>query len=350
VPARLDGMSERARAGQLFMVGVPAEGPGSDGAAVIERNAPGGVVLTGRGSAGVAVVAGRTAAMQRSGGAATGGVGLFMATDQEGGQVQVLSGPGFSAMPSAAEQGRWSPQQLRASARGWGDELRRAGVNVNLAPVADVLSAALGNGNAPIGRYHRAFDTQPDPVAAHVTAFAQGMQDAGVATTVKHFPGLGRVRDNPDFTAGVTDRETTPDDPALLPFTAGVRAGATFVMTSSATYTRIDPDHRAVFSRIVLHDLIRPRLASTDLIISDDLGRAQEVAAVPTGQRAVNFLAAGGDVVLTVDPGTIGPMIDAVVEQTHHDTGFADLVAAAEERVLSAKVTRGLLPCPAEPS
>ena len=74
------------------------------------------------------------------------------------------------------------------------------------------------------------------------------MQGAGVATTVKHFPGLGRVVGNTDFTAGVVDAITTADDPYLEPFKTAIDAGVPFVMVSLATYDQIDPTHLAAFS------------------------------------------------------------------------------------------------------
>jgi len=186
-------MPARVRVGQMFLLGVPASGLGNAGA-VIAANAPAGVFLTGRSTAGAGAIARGTAEVQRVGTAASGGVGLFVATDQEGGQVQVLSGPGFSTMPSAAVQGGWSPSELQTAATGWGQQLRAAGINVDLAPVSDVLSPALGTANAPIGRYDRAYGTDPQTVAEHVAAFVRGMNTAGVISTVKHFPGLGRVR------------------------------------------------------------------------------------------------------------------------------------------------------------
>ena len=75
---------------------------------------------------------------------------------------------------------------------------------------------------------------------------------AGVATTAKHFPGLGRVRGNTDFTSNVVDTVTTADDPYLQSYEAAIRAGAPFVMVSLATYTRLDPTHLAVFSARVM--------------------------------------------------------------------------------------------------
>jgi len=338
-------MPARVRVGQMFLLGVPASGLGNAGA-VIAANAPAGVFLTGRSTAGAGAIARGTAEVQRVGTAASGGVGLFVATDQEGGQVQVLSGPGFSTMPSAAVQGGWSPSELQTAATGWGQQLRAAGINVDLAPVSDVLSPALGTANAPIGRYDRAYGTDPQTVAEHVAAFVRGMNTAGVISTVKHFPGLGRVRGNTDNTSGVTDGQTTPSDPDLQPFAMGVVAGASWLMVSSAIYTQIDAHSPAVFSPTIVQGLARDQLGFGGLIVSDDLGAAVQVAYLDPGTRAVRFLGAGGNVVLTADPNTLGPTIDAVMNATTNAT-FAAQVATAEMRVLKAKAAAGLLPCPA---
>jgi len=115
-------MPGRVRVGQLFLLGVPAAGLG-DAGAVIAANAPAGAFLTGRSTAGAAAITAFNAEVQRAGRAASGGTGLFVATDQEGGEVQVLSGPGFSTIPSAVVQGGWSPSKLQNAATGWGQQL-----------------------------------------------------------------------------------------------------------------------------------------------------------------------------------------------------------------------------------
>lgn len=258
----------------------------------------------------------------------------------------MLSGPGFSVIPSAAVQGGWSPSKLQNAATGWGQQLRSAGINVDLAPVSDVLSPALGTANAPIGRYDRAYGTNPQTVAEHVAAFVRGMNAAGVISTVKHFPGLGRVRGNTDDTSGVTDGQTTPSDPDLQPFAIGAAAGASWLMVSSAIYTQIDTHSPAVFSPTIIQGLARDRLGFGGLIVSDDVGAAVQVAYLDPGARAVRFLGAGGDLVLTAAPtNTLGPMIDAVMNATTNPT-FAAQVSTTEMRVLEAKATAGLLPCP----
>jgi beta-N-acetylhexosaminidase len=342
--ATLDMMSPRARVGQLFLLGVPASGI-DPLASTIDRHTPGGVFLTGRSAAGVQATAGTIATIQRRAAEANGGIGMFVATDQEGGQVQVLSGPGFSRIPSATVQGSWKPEVLQAAATGWGRELRAAGVNVNLAPVADVLSPALGAENAAIGRYDRAFGTDPQVVSDHVLAFARGMGEAGVVSTAKHFPGLGAVRGNTDFSAGVVDRHTTATDPDLLPFSSASEAGTPWLMMSSAVYSKLDASHAAAFSPAVVTNLLREQIGFRGLIVSDDLGRAVQVAAIVAGERAVRFLAAGGDIVLTADPATLGPMIDAVLSAATDDPEFAARVTDSQRRILEAKSHAGLLPC-----
>lgn len=342
-------MTPRARVGQLFLLGVPATGSDQT-TSTIERLAPGGVFLTGRSAEGVAATAALTSTVQRLGTKASGGAGMFVATDQEGGQVQVLSGPGFSRIPSATTQGTWSPEVLQAAATGWGRELRAAGVNVNLAPVGDVLSPALGDANAPIGQYNRAFGTTPQLVSDHVMAFIRGMREAQVMSTVKHYPGLGRVRGNTDYSTGVVDRQTTATDPGLRPFTQAARAGTSWLMVSSAIYSKIDPDRVAAFSPAIISTLVREQIRFQGVIVSDDLGRAKQVATVAPGQRAVRFLAAGGDIVLTAEPATLAPMIDAVLSAAVGDAGFAARVTTAQQRVLAEKSALGLLPCAPPPS
>jgi beta-N-acetylhexosaminidase len=338
----LAGLDRRAVAGQLIVVGAPlgaAVGPSVD---LVKRLPVGGVLLTGRSRSGVAAVAARTGALQR---AVTGRVGLLVAADQEGGQVQTLTGPGFTAIPTAVEQGRWSTAKLTDAAAGWGGELKAAGVNLDLAPVSDVLSAQLGPSNLAVGVSRRTFGTEPAAVGSGVLAFSDGLSRAGVAAAVKHFPGLGQVRANTDHTANVRDTTTDADSPWLEPFRRAITAGVPVVMVSSAVYTRIDATQPAAFSRPVVTDLLRTQLGFAGVVISDDLGRAVAVAAVPAAQRAVRFVAAGGDLVLTVDPQTAGPMIDALVAKAATDPEFAAALTASARRVLEVKHAQGLLRC-----
>lgn len=328
------------RAAQLLMVGVPADASAPPAAAVtaVRDLGVGAVILTGRSSAGVAATADLVEQLQGS-----SALPLEVAADQEGGQVQVLSGPGFSTIPTAREQGQMSIGPLRRAAARWGRELARAGVTVNLAPVADVVPT--GQDNDPIGDYDREYGTTPTMVTADSLAFAAGMRDAGVAPVVKHFPGIGRASGNTDTAAGVVDTETTRRDAYLQPFRAAILAEAPYVMAATATYQRIDPDRLAAFSPVVLRGLLRGDLGFDGVVISDDVGVAAAVSDVPVGRRATRFVAAGGDVVLTVVPEQAPTMLSALVDRARGSDRFAAALDASARRVLEQKAAAGLLAC-----
>ena len=339
-------MSPSQRAGQLLMVGLDA-GAGRRSLDTLVRDRHlGGVILLGGWYSGVDGVAATTRHLASLAGPETAGLGLLLAADQEGGAVRQLRGEGFSRMPSALEQTESGAAELRSDATRWATEIAAAGINVNLAPVADTVPASIGTANRPIGRYERQYSDDPGVNARMVTAFVEGMHAGGVAATVKHFPGIGRIIGNTDVTAtGITDRVTTIDDPYLRPFTAGIDAGAELVMVSSAIYTRIDPRRNAVFSRPVVTDLLRARLGYRGVVITDDVGAARAVAAVPVGQRATRFVDAGGDIVLTARPSTVPAMHDALREKMAADPAFAGKVEAAATRVAQLKITMHLAHC-----
>lgn len=344
--AVLARMSLAQRVGQLFMVGSAAGSPTSETLSAIRTYHVGNVMLTGRSSQGTAHTKTVSDALQRQVSAAsTYNVPLFVATDQEGGKVQVLSGSGFSTMPSALTQGGWTTTSLRSWAQTWGRQLRTAGVNVDLAPVMDTVpSAAAAMNNPPIGYYQREFGYTTSRVAGRGTAFARGLSDVRVAAAAKHFPGLGRVTANPDTSSGVTDRITVRHDPYFAPFQAAVDAGSQFMMVSTAFYSRIDSARPAAFSSTVIKTLLRGDLRFDRVVISDDLGNARQVAAWSPAQRAVLFVQAGGDMVLTVSPSVLPAMYDAVLKRATSDSVFRSEVNAAALRVLTSKQHQGLIP------
>lgn len=331
-------MTEAQRVGQLFMVGASSNGPDAATMNAITTDHVGSVILTDTSYRGVSAIASVSQRLQNAAGNAAK---LFIATDQEGGEVQRLQGPGFDSIPSATIQGQMTPTQLRAHARRWGTQLREAGVNLNLAPVVDTVPP--GEVNAPIGAIARQFGSDPTRVATHGVAVVLGLRDAGVDAAIKHFPGLGRVSGNTDNSAGVTDRVTTRHDTFLAPFAAGVNSGVPFVMMATAYYDRIDPSRPAAFSRAVVTGMLRGDLGFRGVVISDDLGSAAQVANYSPGDRAVDFVAAGGDIVLTVKASQIPQMAAAVLATARADATFRAQVDAAALRVLTAKQAQGLL-------
>ena len=343
----LSKMTEAQRVGQLFLVGLPGNQVGGSVAGLITSHHYGSAIFGANSTGGVASARRVADAVQAlASGPATAGVRFFVAANQEGGQVQALTGPGLAAIPSALAQGSARVSVLRSLATTWGRQLRSAGVNLNLAPVVDVVPPGTDRANAPIGAVDREFGHDPATVAAHGVAFLTGMASAGVATSAKHFPGLGRVRGNTDFASSVVDTSTTASDPYLQTYQATIDAGVPLVMVALATYTRIDPHHLAVFSPTILQGLLRSRMHFRGTIVSDDMGAAAAVAGVSPAQRALGFIAAGGDLITTESLSVAGAMDAALLQRAGSDRTFRAEVDAAALQVLTTKQAYGLLPCP----
>jgi beta-N-acetylhexosaminidase len=339
-------MTPTQRVGQLFAVGLQDDRLSSSEAGQIRRYHFGSVTFIVTTTVGATAIRAVTHAVQSlATSRTTARVGFFVAANQEGGVIQALRGPGFSRMPSAAVQGRMAVSDLRARATRWGQELAAAGVNFNFAPVLDVVPPGADAQNEPIGVLKRGYGHDPATVASHGLAFFRGMRRAGVATSAKHFPGLGRVKGNTDFAAGVVDRVTTRDDPYLEPFRQAVKAGVPFVMVALATYTRIDPDHIAVFSPVVMEQLLRGDLGFTGVIVSDDIGEAKAVGSIPPATRAVDFLEAGGDMIVSKTVPPAATMAGAVLARMETNPSFRSRVDDAVLRILRAKEAFRLVPC-----
>ena len=338
-PDPLAGWSVEEKVGQLFVVGLDLGAGKPVSTQAVTQLHVGNVFLHGRSTAGVAAV---RAQVDRVTGlvspTTTHGEPMLVAVDQEGGQVQSLSGPGFSPIPAATVQATVSPDELRSEATTWGRQLAAAGVTWNLAPVMDLVPASSAAKNPPVGALQRNYGTTAAAVTSHAGAFIAGMSSAGIATAIKHFPGLGTVTLNTDATAGVTDTVTGFDSPAIGVFRAGVQAGASTVMMSTAIYARMDPSAPAAFSSTVVQHGVREALGFRGVVVTDDLSGAAQVAAWPPGDRAIDAIAAGCDMVLfSKDPTVVPEAVAAVVAKARSDPAFAARVDESARRVLALK-------------
>ncbi len=341
----LSGMNLAKRVGQLFVAGVSSTSPSHAELRTIRRWHLGGVILMGHTADGVAATSQVSKVLQRQATrGTTNGVRLWVSVDQEGGYVQVLSGPGFSTIPTALDQGSLAHGVLRKRATRWGRQLAAAGVNLDLAPVMDTVPAGLGTANKPIGFYYREYGHTPGVVAGHGTVVSAGLAAAGVQSTAKHFPGLGRVRRNTDTDANVVDRVTTRHDRYLLPFEKAIEDRVPVVMVSLARYALIDRPHVAAFSHVVMRGMLRRDLRFRGVIISDSM-TATAVHDVPVADRGLRFLRAGGTVVLSVTASSTRTMAAAVLAQARTDAHFRATVRDDALTVLRIKHRNGLLPC-----
>lgn len=193
----------------------------------------------------------------------------FIAVDQEGGQVRRLKPQkGFFDLPSAQALGQGNLNVTYEKAEQQGRELKSLGINLDFAPVADVDSNPF---NPAIGRLGRSFGSDPQNVARQALAFGQGLAKAGVAPTLKHFPGQGCARE--DSHEGLTDiSQCWNPEIDLLPYAEIFRKGwPGAVMVGHLFQQSLDGQLPASLSRKIVTGLLRRGLGWQGVVITDDL-------------------------------------------------------------------------------
>ena len=253
---------------------------------------------------------------------------LFIATDAEGGRVMRLSPRlGYAPTRPARELGeRDDPAFTQAEARRMGEMLHEAGINWNLAPVVDV---AVNPTNPAVVALGRTYSGDPERVAAHAQAFVRGMHEAGVLTSLKHFPGHGSSRS--DSHLGFTDvSDTARLRIELAPFRSMIAAGlADSVMTAHVFNRGLDPWDPATLSRFTVQRVLRGWLHYDGVAVSDDLLMGAIAQHYGLEDAAVLALGAGVDVLL-IAQNTGGKQDDRAAER----------VIAAVTRALAAGTLR----------
>ncbi len=227
------------------------------------------------------------------GGAVAEQVELLVATDQEYGWVTRIRS-GLVQLPSAMAFGAAGrPELTRAAWNGAGQELAAVGINVDFAPDADVIGPP---GNFVIGS--RSYGADPDLVGPQVAAAVSGLQSAGVAAALKHFPGHGNTTVNShDALPVLTQSRDALVSTDLVPFLAGIEAGVDLVMSGHLDVQAIDPGVPATFSSKVLIDLLRGDLGFTGVVVTDALNM-EPAKQSPPGEAAVRAMLAGNDLLL----------------------------------------------------
>jgi len=246
---------------------------------------------------------------------------LLIAVDQEGGRVTRL-GPstGFPAVASEAQVGRADdPAMAAAWARGIARTLADVGIDLNLAPVVDL---DVNPQNPAIGALGRSFSADPAIVTRLATIEIDAHRKAGVATCLKHFPGLGSATVNTDF--GVADVTKTWTRRELEPYRRLIDAGSVdAIMAAHVVDRNLDAKHPASLSRSVVTDLLRGELGWDGVVVTDDLGAAAITSAVGADEAIAHALEAGSDILLFAN-------------QQHYDGGLATHVIDVIEGLVTA--------------
>jgi len=291
----------------------------------LQHDAVAGVILFKRNFASRAQVAELSAAIREAAPRPQ-----LLCVDQEGGRVQRFR-EGYSDLPPLQRIGELyaaDPQAALALAEehAWlmASEVQASGVDLSFAPVVD-----LARGNRAIG--DRAFSDDPQVVAAFTRAYVRGMHAAGMAATLKHFPGHGTVAEDTHFDDAVDPRPLEvlrAED--LVPFAAGIEAGADAVMMAHVAYPQVAPEpagySRRWIEEILRGDASRGGLGFRGVVFSDDIGMAAAFSAGGVRARIDAHLDAGCDVVLVCHPELVDESLRAVEGRRLNTAALAGLV------------------------
>lgn len=306
--------------------------PSTDLLGRIGRGEVGGVILFG---ANITTAAALTALTGKLRAAATAGgqPPLLIAVDQEGGTTSRISwAPPTLSAPQMGHDGRAAT--ARAQGASTGVALAGLGINIDLAPVADVPASSASF----MERDGRTFSSDADLTAVLADAFASGLESAGVIATMKHFPGLGFATQNTDAVVVRIKASSLSLAPGLQPYQTAIAHGLPLIMLSNATYTAYDPANAAGWSVAITQTLLRQELGFTGATITDSLDGTGFARRLSDDVLAVRAAKAGTDLILVTGTeatsrGVYATLLAAATDGTVPMTPLQ----ASYERILALK-------------
>jgi beta-N-acetylhexosaminidase len=268
-----------------------------------------------------------------------GAVPLMIGTDQEYGVVTRVT-KDVTLLPAAMAAGAAGKPALTEKA--WhaaGEELAAMGITVDFAPVADTLGPPA---NTVIGS--RSFGADAKANAAQVGAAVRGLETAGVAAGLKHFPGHGHTSgDSHETLPVVAQTRASWEGQDRPPFQAGIDAGAGVVMSGHLDVQSLDNGVPATFSRKVMTDELRTRMKFNGVAITDAMNMPPAMK-WPPGEAAVRALNAGNDMLLM--PPDIAAARDGIVKALQDGTLKRERLVEAVTRILTLKFRTAAKPRP----
>lgn len=257
---------------------------------------------------------------------------LLVSVDEEGGTVARV-GPalGMTTLNSMFHYRAEGTDRARENARALAEGLASLGFNVDFAPVADVWT---NPANTVIGA--RAYSDDPQQAAELVAAAVEGFHLGGVSATLKHFPGHGDTQEDSHNGAAYAYK-TLPElmECEMLPFRAGIEAGAELVMVAHITLPALDAERPATLSEAVVTDLLREELGFSGLIVTDALSMGAITQAYGD-EAALLALEAGCDLLLLPEDASAAAAL--ILERA--DPARID---ESVKRILEWKLARGLI-------
>jgi len=351
-------MTLREKAAQVLLLAFDGTTVLPDTEQLLTDAPPGGFLLFTRNVTGADQLRSLTAGLQVGAAANGAGIGLFIAVDQEGGTVQRIN-VDVPFVPSARMLGEQSsPTEVARMAAETATGLLALGVNMNLAPVADVVS------DPTSFLYRRSFSGDPTIVSRYVRAVTRSYEDNGLIAVVRHFPGHGSAAgDSHDSVVVSKAGEAEFATIHLPPFKAAMAEGAEGVLMAHVIVRAYDPLWPASSSAAIIQGLLREGLGFSGLVVADDVEMVAAAATgaeaggqatpstsngaatvVDPGEVAVRELAAGCD--LLISTGTIArqkAMLEAIVKALETGRLPAERLDDAVLRVLETKLRHRLV-------
>ena len=286
-------MSVREMVGQMFVVSVDGAAPEHYVEKMVRGRNLGGVILFRYNMKDEAQTRRMISSLQELSMQTEPAIPLFVAVDQEGGEVAHV--PWVTPQPAAAEVGAGGdPDKARAIAETMGRQLRQAGVNTDLAPVVDTgYGAAIGS---------RSFGTNPRMVARMSAASVLGFEEAGIVSAAKHFPNHGAATtDSHEGLPVVRHGMAKVRGHDLPPFQAAVEAGVPMVIMGHLVYPAIDYERPASLSPEA-YRMLREDLGFDGVAVTDDLAMAGATGGGTPARAAVRAVKAGADLLILSSP------------------------------------------------
>lgn len=258
---------------------------------------------------------------------------VFLAVDEEGGSVSRVAGAGLAEnVGDMSEIGSTcDPEKAKEVGTTIGTYLSQSGFNVDFAPVADVVSAE----NAVIG--NRSFGSDPNVVGTMVAAEVQGLQESGVSSCLKHFPGIGDTTTDTHDEKTVSEKTLEDMQQNDLPaFQAGIDAGADFVMVSHMSLPNVvGDDTPCSLSGTVISDLLRNQLGYDGIVITDALDMSAITDSYSSAEAAVKAIEAGADMLLM--PENFEEAYQGVLEAVQNGTISEERINESLKRIYRVK-------------
>jgi beta-N-acetylhexosaminidase len=260
----------------------------------------------------------------------------LLAIDEEGGRVARIASnenfnvPKYESMAAIAENG--NPEDAYEAAFTIGSYVKKYGFDIDYAPVADVNT---NPDNIVIGP--RAFSDDPETAAKFVVSYLNGLESAGVIGTLKHFPGHGDVSTDTHYGYASTDK--TWDEMLkceMIPFKAGINAGAQMIMTAHIAAPKVSGDDLpATLSPVILQDKLRGELGFDGVIVTDAMDMGAITKQFSNTEAAIKSIQAGVDVVLCSREFT--QVFDAVVKAVEKGEIKESRIDESVKRILKLK-------------